>query len=1065
TTADLIEFQFQNYTLHITRGNGIKVDGTDTGLVFTAGAAPNLLIASAQGLQPPVNFDLLNPMGLPLIVPDTPGVFSFAITTDHSGLDDLDVGLRYFMTSADDPEYADTLRYPVFDLTPLTDGLPGASSDATQLQFNAVFDPVDQLNGDRTYLTIASLTVASPAAGEAAATAIRSYYLNPVGQPLRVAPAATAKLIFNTVVQYVPGEFPVPQPYYMVPAGDFAITAPPAIGGAAGLVTANVMCGVSAVEYVQLADSAANTLTFSPNCNAFSAAAYSVDPKTQQTKVQFSPLNNFAQTSWAWLTSSGGSLPYYAQPDTSVLFVPPASSKTAGDSSGAPAFLNYGAMQAGVLSGGPTAAEGATGFPMVPYSGIQGDAPDIFQQLELQVLSPTRRSQIPSAGQNAPRALGADVASTQGTTPQGLLLELEGNAWQSLTLAQSSLTAAAFPTVNPPAGGYAPVYSTDTSGGSPLYEQALLLYDVSGSLQAALQSNVVFLVASSGSDFLKCCSVPYVVTQLVLDELAKQANIPQATIAKLNPLLNNSYTGAAFLSALQALLSADEFKQYGQTIAEYSAAFQFVVQGFEFDMSPYLWDRNGTMLLFKFQNQTLGDLINDVNTWSYASEFNDNPQATQTTLAKYIQTARDSKDTDMQNFITSIVDNPNWSGILAINVQVPLTGLPPQLQGLAAGIDPALFQAHHIASTVTPVVVNSGELVAKPSSVSGLINYPDQGPITDTESDYQYKVRTLKMVLENSAITDFSSVVELLINKLFGDATSLVGSQNSVIDFNGIYQQQGSQGTYLFVNNSRNAFQMSSGVLNQIVISAAQFVTTGTDGEQVKSKFLFSGFIDFLALPAFDAFSFGDDAGQGGLSFGNLSVDLSFNAVIPTYKTFTFDAANVTLDTGTSVARSGSLYSHFPLKLTALSSGDSTNTPAKSNFMPVGTPLSSGGLGSTWYGLTFSLNLGTPGALAAAVGFNAGFIVAWSPGGSSTQQSLFIGLSLPGVKGGERAITLQGVIKLTFGDILFTANGDSYILQLRNIALKILLLTIPPSGQTNIILFGDPAGADRDTLG
>jgi hypothetical protein len=99
------------------------------------------------------------------------------------------------------------------------------------------------------------------------------------------------------------------------------------------------------------------------------------------------------------------------------------------------------------------------------------------------------------------------------------------------------------------------------------------------------------------------------------------------------------------------------------------------------------------------------------------------------------------------------------------------------------------------------------------------------------------------------------------------------------------------------------------------------------------------------------------------------------------------------------------------------------------------------------------------------VGFNAGFIAAWSPGGSANQQSLFIGLSLPGVKGGERAITLQGVIKLNFGDILLTANGSSYILQLRNIALKILLLTIPPSGQTNIILFGDPAGTDRDTLG
>ena len=47
----------------------------------------------------------------------------------------------------------------------------------------------------------------------------------------------------------------------------------------------------------------------------------------------------------------------------------------------------------------------------------------------------------------------------------------------------------------------------------------------------------------------------------------------------------------------------------------------------------------------------------------------------------------------------------------------------------------------------------------------------------------------------------------------------------------------------------------------------------------------------------------------------------------------------------------------------------------------------------------------------------------------------------------------------------FLVNDSSYILQLRNIALSILSISIPPSGQTNIVLFGDPTGSDRETLG
>src|SRR5262249_8625081 len=117
------------------------------------------------------------------------------------------------------------------------------------------------------------------------------------------------------------------------------------------------------------------------------------------------------------------------------------------------------------------------------------------------------------------------------------------------------------------------------------------------------------------------------------------------------------------------------------------------------------------------------------------------------------------------------------------------------------------------------------------------------------------------------------------------------------------------------------------------------------------------------------------------------------------------------------------------------------------------------------FALEYRLNLGTPGALAAAVDFTAGLVCAWSPSAAREQPRAFVGLSLPGVHGGERAISLQGVIRLVFGDVGFLVSGTTYILELRNIALKVLSLTLPPDGQTNILLFGDPSGQDRETLG
>jgi hypothetical protein len=1129
-TKDRHDFDFSNYSLRLSGGSQI-VDNTATGFEFVPPVGgEHLLLVTPLGTEPQVRFPVLGSVKLSLLSGDGDGCFGFVFATDDEGLSSLDIGLRYFKPAFQLPGFVDSLRYPLLDLaaTPKA-GVRAIETDPTQLELAVKFDPTDQFNIDRTYFGFV------PAVAGAAPTPIRSYFRNPLGEVVRIAPGQTSKFVFSTLLSFEPSEEPVgDQPYYLTPSGDFVLS----VDTQSGDYSANLMCGISAVEYIEMAASDQTVIKFQSGAKAYTPADYQTNQDGELTGVKFLPFTSDATTSYAYVSTqtSGAALDYYAQPSSSVLHVP-LEAPAADDR---PNFLSYGPMIAGSLApASQLAAETLETFPMVPYAGITSDSMLFFQQLELQLISPTRRNTIPSgSGSISQRIAGllSGVEVIHGTTPQGLLLDLDNEAWQSVTLAQSELESAPG-NIKGPVDGARRVYTTDGS----LNLEAMLLYQVGGILKTSLQSNQLFLVISSGAKFLKYCSVPYVVTSSVLLALHEQGNVPQVITQALAPLAGNTYDtlqsylkdvakqltsyvsnnppymlttqildelgtmagvpqtvitalqeiagtsfGALgeFQTAVQTRLSASDFQNWGSIIILYGvrgyasssaavitfvANFKVVIQGFEFNLSPYSWNQHKTILIFKFYDKSINSLKDSLEAWSNPDEFNDGSASVQQQLSNFINEARNRKDPDLDYFLKTVIDDKNWNGILALNCPVPLKGLPEQLEGLAAGIDPAQFSAHHVGINITPVQVSGTTLSARPSSMFGLIDYNDPDHIKDPSAIYQYKVLSLKTLMMDSTIMDFSSRVELLVNYLFGDLASLKDSQSgNVLDFNGVYQKQGDKGTYVFTNRDLNTFVLNSQVLETVVVSRAQFVTlareAGDTNPEVKTKFLFSGLIAFKALAGFDVFSFGtDDGSLGGLAYSALSLDMKFDANIPSYKTFTFDTSGIVLDTTTSTERRASLYHHFPLKLTALVQGGADGRPDKQNYMPVATPLSSQGLTDTWFALTYSLNLGTPGALAAQVGFNAGFISAWSP--ATTQPSLFVGLSIPGVKGGERAITLQGVIKLNFGDVSFLVNDSSYILQLRNIALSILSISIPPSGQTNIVLFGDPSGTDRETLG
>ncbi|MEP7341100.1 MAG: hypothetical protein ABI977_25445 [Acidobacteriota bacterium] len=1016
-----------NTQLRISGGTQIKPSDDGTALVFTAATgAPNVLLVTPNGQQSQqtiaitgnitlAEFDAtLTPFGGATL---PSGCFTLGTAPDLDELAYLGTGLRYFASDLnpdDPPGLIKALPYPIFALAG-TDTLP----------LFGVADPLDPLNAARTFFLFGS-------DGTPLTTPVQSYFRSTLNVPVTLTPQSSARLLFaiDVIAKTENGQPDPTNPYYLTPAGDFALAINNS-GGQSGSFANYLMCGYSGVEYFDV-PSGSTRITFQPGKPAFSQANVSA---TTLLPV-YSGLTGQGMTSWAYLD---GGESYYAQPDSSVLHQPNARSSP---------FLSY----LPALSGQLLTPNGVQqSFPLAPYAGVQPAAGLNYADFETQVLNPSRRNQVYEINPNYGTSNTPPQATASGTTMQGGMLQLESGDWEVLTLAQTPDAAPA----------------TTTS--------KLQLSNVQGALRAAMQTNQMFMVVSSGSKLLENAAIPnYRLTIQSWTDLEQSQNpvVPSAILTKLKPLEGQLFTSlSAYQSALQNTLGSD-YATYANVLVQVGASFGVTIQSWWFDFSPYFWQEFNTLVIFKFINSPFIDLVNDTGSWTRAADLNDDPSSTQQSLLAFIKDAQQSTDPNLDYFRQTVLGDPSWNGVLVLRCRVPLSSLPAEIEGLAAGIDPSQFYAHHIGITVTPVVAGANQtLTVQNSTLFGLINYNDPTDLSSTTADYQYKVLNLAVLFVNSEINNFSSVIELLVNRLFAEPATLQGSAiGNNLKLTGVYQKHGDSGSYVFQNQDNNVFQITSQVLNQVVINEAQFITVVPPGgeqigQNVQTRFSFTGYLTFQALPGFDIFSFGTTGNEstGGLVYSALSVDLSFPPDNPSYQTFSFDAQRIAFNTALSVARPDSLYPRFPLKLTGLVQAKQGQTPATLNYMPVDSPLTGSLLSGTWFGLVFDLNLGSLGALAGQLGFVASLLLSWQP--NTKKYTVYVGLQIPGATGGKREISLEGVIKLVFGDVRFVVAGQgAYILQLRNIALSLLSISFPP-GQTDLLLFGDPTGKDNSTLG
>ncbi len=729
--------------------------------------------------------------------------------------------------------------------------------------------------------------------------------------------------------------------------------------------------------------------------------------------------------------------------------------------------------------------------PMVPYlnveTNVQCPENENKTTFESQVLSKERKTVIANtlptarATKSATKRLALletnDSNFTSSTTPQGLIAHVKNSgSWSLLNLGQNTINSAGIKEY---------LYPENQEPIDPAQYQMSFI-NLSRKLQSAFLTNQQFLVVTQNNH--------------------------------LGDLFSK-YTGSPFTGTSEAYFNN-----------------KMSIEDWPFDLNVgtnNTYADYNNVFIFKFCKGSILDWIKNPKTWTQANAFNtegveDPANAYQQLIAisswiqNYIEEAEaayqygiehpESNQAILYEKFHTIINSPNWNGILALKVDIDLKEFPQQLKGLISGIDLSRFNAHHFGIEVNKVNAEGEIAMEKNSSLFGLINYLDtayqqqllQGlnaekPVQPTVGKvYDFKVLQLQVLFENTAIKFFQSKVQLTMNELFSDSVISTNNPYGSEDLNtvvldGTYQDHDGTPVYVFENTFDNLFYFNSNLLKNVEITKIQFNTLTTDpnATNIESRFTMWGYLNYAVMQTtiedtkgkaittiMDAFSFGNGDGSNnvditdGLSYNNLFIDMDFNVDTPTVVNYGFDAGQIVFNSNLSTSRRYSLYPNFALQINNLVSGDKANLPSSLGYLSLGIPgINTKGLTGDWYGLEMTLNMGTPGELAASLDFNATLLIAWNPGAKSsdTAYNTFIGIKLPGTSSNAKLLSLQGVLKLSIDKLKleYIEEQKSYLMTLSNIALKFLgILKLPPGGSTNFLLFGNPKeGATAKSLG
>lgn len=1034
--ARQVLFTLGAYTLAIDAGAAMTLsDDFDVAITF---AIDSVTFQGPGGVYPAQGY-----AALMSLYGEKVGAFQAYLTPTDSNFSGLGVMLRYGALSGPSQRNpfggVEMLDMPVL-------GLP----EQTSLPMKLCFDPFNAHNSERNHLSFFPYDNSEPPAlnGAFITTLGSGINLTPI---FPAAPLRPARLVLNNTPTTDPALGGSSSAYHFAPDGAFhlEVVDPPAGQ------PVNLMLGLSGIEYLSLTSSKAIC-----HFDAGQPAYMGTSPKPDNNypsdiSTLFTSEGTTAQVAILPEQSAQPGFVYYAQSNQASLF------KTKKDTN----FLSYHADMPVMTMPSYTTGENAVPktYAAGCYANVKSSQFTLAQRLEGAAIAPFRRYQMGRIG-TAPAFVHelSGAPPLQAYTKSGLLATLtsDGKNWQNVTIA--NLSPGPTTTISAASNGKAlPQKTIDVESTAPFPTEGVVKIQIADG-----SSTLVGYNGKTPTAFIHCTGGSGTLNQNANVTTPTQITLP------VGPKFQ------AVLQSNQVFLVASNTEVFKKD-SPVSDQLNIDIAGWNFELGPANWrpGTNGTptIMIFKYCSRSLGEMAGDTRKWSWpeVAEHNGSLAVTLNALQPFLQKPESGDPDDPLNvFYHEIVNNPEWNGFLFLNATVPLNALPPQLEGLAAGIDPSHFFAHHVGVNLSPLqsATNAGDPpTPSPSAFFGYINYTasaDEASVLPG-GDYAFQVDTLKVVFANSLIRSFHSKIQVTLNQMFGEqCTSANQNIGNNIFLNGTYQHHNGKSTYIFRSNGDTVYNINSPTLKSVDITGAQFVTIvpkGGLGSLVHCRFIFTGSLSFQTMRDVDLFSY------SMLPFEGLWLDMAFNSDHPlASRSFMFDISAMAFrkqEAQLHEPNSGNgLASQFPLKLKGLVYHHGSGSTVGKGFIPANMPSKFSGVSGEYYALLYDLSLGTMGGLAPKKSFTAQIMLCWTPQPSyvvpqdptTADYPAEMMMKLPFAGGGKDMLDIEGVIKLGIEGIELLAADNAYTIKLRDFGLHILSITLPPSGSTDIYLFGDP---------
>jgi hypothetical protein len=964
-----------------------------------------------------------------------------ATPTGPDGLAKLGVQLRYALPDPDDPGGAAVRQIP----------MPVLRQGASTLVAHLSYDPVHPLLAARTALDLFPPSGGQPT-GPLMNTALRTVLGHPVQlTPIRpAAPLRSARFVFcSSPLRTDPAD--PGRDYHLAPDGAFTLSSPVQPGAQQDR---RLLLGLSGGEFAMLTTEGRATVHFDAGRPAYAPGPGAAVPPPGGARL----LTDAATTAYLAIlppNPSTSGLAYYAEPQQS------------------PWYSATSAPQTGLLPSAPLPAAALPPFdlaapqppaalPVGVYTELDPALARAARVLEESALAQARRAVVAQSG-GAPRPgsePGPEPAATvRVVTPAGLMADVVGSSSPELA-SWERLVFASLP-------------------GAVISELAFTR--IGPGLRGAMQAGELFFVVANPEAFMDDSSVRYGIDPLILRLLAARG-VPADVLNRLASLLGRTFEDE---TAFKAELPAQAAPYEGLILAA-AGLLKTTVEDWTFQLSPRSWRLNGdapTLMVVKYAGRSLADLAARPAGWSWPKAAGD-PEKTSGTLGRLFAAAAAAPEgSAYRQFSRAVVQDPAWNGVLFLNVPVAAAELPEELQFVTAGIDPDRFYAHHVGFPLTPVQSSGGGAILGRSGVFGLLHYEDlAGQAPESTVPFAFKTRQLTVRFAGGAIAELSAQVALVVNRLFGDVlTQQDPEHGNNLVLTGGYQRQNGVPSYAFALARPARFALAGSALDSVEVAGVELRTaagSAADEGTLAVEFALSGALRFREFAHVDLFSYGPrpaaPAGQrpedGFLRYSGLTVRMEFPVREPGRQTFRVDEGRIALDPGAGRARPASLASGFPVRVTGLlavpaaDGASGGRRPEDYGYAPVLAKLEQTPLEPPWYGLVYSLDLGTAGALAGSAGLSAGLLAGWSPGrGDEAQPPIYLGLKFADAPATDAGRAVQGVLRLGFrGAELLTVREKGkreYLLRLNRLALSVLGWSLPPAG-LDLIIFGDPE-ADR----